>query len=654
MCGLVVLIHPNGGVPTSTLVDMCALIKHRGPDGEGVVVFDSDAPHPMVGPDAPQGGGDSIKEYPGARVGLGHRRLSIVDVSAGGHQPMADEDERYWIVYNGEIYNHIELRNELEDLGYVFHSHSDTEVLLAAWAQWESDCLERLNGMFSFVIYDRQTDTIYAVRDRFGVKPLYWWRAPDGTLALASEIKAFTAVSGWRAVLNGQMAYDFLVWGLTDHTTQTLFDGVRQVSPGGMLTISVKAVEPVLSRWFELKPNAGTPTSFAAAAKVFKDKFMNAVKVRLRADVPVGTALSGGLDSSSIVCAVNELWDGAKDGDRNAFSARARDVEFDEGPFMDVVVQQTNVVHHVTWPDADGFLKDLENMVWYHDEPFGSASIYAEWKVFAKVAETPVKVTLDGHGADETLVGYTEFIGPQMGAFVRRFKFGALMREWRAQRSEHGRSPMWMAAMIVDDLAPDWLRNLLRRITGRTHPRPDWVDVDRLRAEAVDPFNSSARRGQGVLGLSLAQLAVTSLPMQLKWADRDSMAHSIESREPFLDPDVVSYVLGLPDTFKLKDAVTKRVLRSGFKGLLPKLVASRKDKMGFVTPESLWVTRDRPDGFQEAAVKAVDAARGILTPAAIEEAKAITQGHAPFHTRLIRILVFGAWMKRFNVEVDAA
>jgi len=318
---------------------------------------------------------------------------------------------------------------------------------------------------------------------------------------------------------------------------------------------------------------------------------------------------------------------------------------------MEAVVNQTDVVHHTTWPDADGFLADLEDMIWHHDEPFGSASIYAEWKVFAKVAETPVKVTLDGHGADETLVGYTAFIGPHLGAFVRRFKFGKLMREWRAQRREHNRSPVWMVAMVVDDLAPQWLRGLLRRVTGRTHPRPDWVDVTRLKANPIDPFTAAGGRGQGLLGLSLAQLAASSLPMQLKWADRDSMAHSIESREPFLDPDLVGYVLGLPDDFKLQDAVTKRVLRSGLKDLLPDMVAARKDKMGFVTPESLWATRDKPAAFQEAAERAVDAAQGILTPAAIQEAEAITQGRAPFHTRLVRIIAFGVWMKRFNVEV---
>ena len=652
MCGLVALINGGGSVSVATLSTMCAVMAHRGPDGEGFALFDAERAHPLVGPTAPQGGGVAFPTVPAVRVGLGHRRLSIVDTSSAGHQPMADAEGRYWISYNGEIYNHVELRGELEGLGHRFTSHSDTEVLLAAWRQWGEACLARLNGMFAFVLYDRDEDRIIAVRDRFGVKPLYWWRAPDGTLALASEIKAFTVMPGWRAQLDGQMAYDFLVWGLSDHCAHTLFAGVHQVPPGAWFETKVGAFEaPRMKQWFRPAADPHPPATFEEAARGFKEKFMMAVKLRLRADVPVGTALSGGLDSSSIVCAVHDLWDGAG-GERNAFSARARDAAFDEGPYMDAVVQQTGVVHHTTWPDADGFLKELNDMIWHHDEPFGSASIYAEWKVFSKVAETAVKVTLDGHGADETLAGYTAFVGPRLADMARHLHMRELVGEWQAQRRVHNRSPLWMLAMMVDDLAPNWLRALLRRVGGRTHPHPAWLDVGILKAQTTDPFASLGERGNGVLGLSLAQLTATSLPMQLKWADRDSMAHSIESREPFLDPQLVSYILGLPDAFKLDLGVTKRVLRAGLSGLLPDVVTNRHDKMGFVTPESLWVTRDRPAAFRDAAGRAVAASKGVLTSAALAEVEAMITGRTPFHTRMIRMITFGLWMERFQVEVS--
>lgn len=654
MCGLVALIDPKGGVRTVTLADMCALIKHRGPDGEGFAVFDADGAYSQVGQNAPQGGGAPLTDYPGACVGFGHRRLSIVDVSTGGHQPMAGPDGRYWVSYNGEIYNHLELRAELEGLGHGFRSHCDTEVLLAAWAQWGEASLARFNGMFAFVLYDRETGDVFAVRDRFGVKPLYCWRTPDGAVALASEIKAFTAVPGWRARLNGQMAYDFLVWGLSDHTDATLFDGVRQLPPGGLARFNVAVNERMEfkpERWFEPVADTSPPTEFTQAARLFKDKFTRAVDLRLRADVSVGTALSGGLDSSSIVCTVHDLWEDGVSGARNAFSARAKDSDFDEGPYMDAVVEHTGVEHHVTWPDADGFLNDLQNIIWHHDEPFGSASIYAEWKVFAKVAETQVKVTLDGHGADESLAGYTAFVGPQLGQMLRRLDFSGFVREWRAQRRVHGRSAFWMAAMVVDDVAPAWLRGFLRKLTGKTQPVPQWLDVARLGAHADNPFDACAERGRGILGLSLAQLTATSLPMQLKWADRDSMAHSIESREPFLDPDLVAFALALPDRFKLDHAISKRVLREGLQDVLPEKILQRQDKMGFVTPESLWVTRDRPDAFRVAAQEAISAAKGVLTPAALADAEAMIEGRIPFHTRLIRMIAFGAWVKTFEVEI---
>lgn len=652
MCGLVALINGGVGVSVTTLSTMCAVIAHRGPDGEGFALFDSERVHPLVGPNAPQGGGATLPTLPAVRVGLGHRRLSIVDTSSAGHQPMAGAEERFWITYNGEIYNHVELRGELEALGHCFASHSDTEVLLAAWRQWGEACLARLNGMFAFVLYDRVEDRVIAVRDRFGVKPLYWWRAPDGTLAVASEIKAFTVMPGWRAQLNGQMAYDFLAWGLSDHREQTLFDGVHQVPAGGWFETQVSTlVAPQTKQWFSPRADPHPPETFEEAAVGFKERFMTAVKLRLRADVPLGTALSGGLDSSSIVCAVHALSDNAG-GERNAFSARARDAAFDEGPYMDAVVQQTGVVHHTTWPDADGFLNELNEMIWHHDEPFGSASIYAEWKVFAKVAETAVKVTLDGHGADETLAGYTAFVGPRLGTIARNLQVSQLTREWQAQRRVHNRSSLWMLAMMVDDLAPNWLRTLLRRVGGRTHPHPTWLDMGVLKAHAVDPFAALGERGNGVLGLSLAQLTATSLPMQLKWADRDSMAHSIESREPFLDPQLVSYILGLPDAYKLNLGVTKRVLREGLSGLLPDVVANRHDKMGFVTPESLWVTRDRPAAFRAAAGRAIAASKGVLTADAVAEVEAMITGRIPFHTRMIRMITFGLWMERFQVEVS--
>lgn len=643
MCGLAALIDPRGNVTAALTAAMTDVIAHRGPDGEGFALFGRDTVLTMRRSD--------LREQTGSHIGFGHRRLAIVDISEAGHQPMSGAGGRFWIVYNGEIYNHLELRGELEALGHRFSTQSDTEVLLAAWQHWGRDCLTRLNGMFAFVLYDRQTRQVFAVRDRFGVKPLYWWRNPDGLLAIGSEIKQFTVLPGWRAHLNGQRAYEYLNWGLTDHTHSTMFDGVFQVPPGHLLEILLDRMNaaPVAQAWYRLEADA-PETNFQDAVAKFRQIFLDSVKLRLRADVPVGTALSGGLDSSSIVCAVNDLLS-PSGGRSKTFSARARDDAFDEGRFIEAVLGATRAVPHTVYPDADGLLADLSDLVWHHDEPFGSTSVYAEWCVFRSVAGASVKVTLDGHGADETLIGYTAFIGPQLGQLARRGQIGTLLSEIAAQRQLHRRSPGFLLSQLVDDLLPNALRDPLRRMLGRSHGSPDWLDMSRLQASPSDPFTALGDHGHGIAGMSRAQLAGTSLPMQLKWADRDSMAHSVESREPYLDHRLVSFILGQPDAYKMQGGWTKRLLREALSDIVPPVITRRLDKMGFVTPEELWVRRDRPDAFRQALQQAATSARGLLRPEALAYGNAMIDGTVPFHNRLWRMICFGKWIERFQVEV---
>lgn len=655
MCGIIALVGRGSSVRSDELVAMADLIRHRGPDGEGFSLFPAGGEVVSTAPGGRPLGQELVWPAMTGEVGFGHRRLSIIDTSTAGHQPMSDEYGDLWVTYNGEIYNHLEVRAELESKGYVFHTNSDTEVLLSAWREWGRESLSRLNGMFAFVLFDRPANRLFAVRDRFGVKPLYWWRRPGGDIAVSSEIKAFRGLKDWRAVLNHQMGYEFLAWGLSDHTTETFFQGVHQVPAGGLLEIELLQEDaPVLTvhSWFTLGAVGDAPETIEEASEMFREKFTQAVALRLRADVPVGTALSGGLDSSSIVCTADRLLHARNEDTLNAFSARSTDPQFDEGPYMQSVVDQTNVNHHVTWPDADGFLEELDNLIWHHDEPFSSASIYAQWKVFAKVAETPVKVTLDGHGADEALIGYTAYIGPNMASMLKRGEIGTFLSEWRETRRRLGHSRFWLVAMIADSLLPYWLRQLLRRLSGKAHASPDWLNMGLLNAFPNDPFAQFEDKRSGLVGMSMAQLTATSLPMQLKWGDRDSMAHSIESREPFLDPDLIGFVLALPDRFKLSMGVTKRVLRLGMGDRLPSKVVNRRDKMGFVTPESQWVKQDRPDEFLAAARRAIEDSKGILTDMALRDATAMTKGDAPFHNRLIRILTFGTWMRQFEVNIE--
>lgn len=654
MCGIAALVSADGRAAVAQVRAMCDLVRHRGPDGEGFALFRGDGAWPLHGPDTPPQVAAVFPAEPAPDSGevvLGHRRLAIVAVGPEGHQPMAAADGRWWITYNGEVYNHPELREQLEQEGWRFRTGSDTEVILAAYACWGEACLDRFNGMFAFVLYDRAARRLFAARDRFGVKPLYLWRAPDGTLAFASEIKQFTVLPGWQARIDGQRAYDFLNWGITDHGTETLFAGVRQLPPGGCIAGTPEELrDREATPWYRLPAPSDGPQPADRLIGRWRELFLDSVRLRLRADVPVGTALSGGLDSSSIVCAVHaRLAATAGTGDQNAFSARSRDPRFDEGEFMAAVVAATGVRHHVVWPDPDRLAAERDLLVWHLDEPFGSTSIFAAWCVYASVAATPVKVTLDGHGADEILGGYTASAGPYLAAFARHGRLLALRREAAALRRSGRHGLADLAASAADDLAPRPLRGLLRRLGGKTVGRPDWLDMAALGAAPDDPYADSGGRGHGLAGLARSHLFHTSMPMQLHWTDRTSMAHSIESRAPFLDYRLVELTMTLPDALRLADGESKLVLRRALADLLPAKITQRADKRGFVTPEETWVRRERPELFRQWAAEAIAVAGGILTPAAAERMEAIIAGRRPFHATLWRIIAFGAWMRRFGV-----
>ena len=654
MCGLAALISADGRANLHGIRAMCGAVRHRGPDGEGCALFAGERAWPLSGPDTPSTlRHEASGQLPNrVQVALGHRRLSIVDLSVAGHQPMPAINDRYWIIHNGEIYNYRELRSELENLGHRFASQTDTEVIMAAFHQWGTRCLDRFNGMFAFVIYDREQQRIFAARDRYGVKPLYWWRAADGTLALASEIKQFTVLPGWSARLDGQAAYDFLNWGLTDHRETTMFGGVRQLPPGSFVLAAIDTLSGTVpvTIWYRLQARSVADSGDAIAH--WRDLFLNAVRLRLRADVPIGTALSGGLDLSSIVCAVHRLRDQeTNNAGRNSFSARSRDPRFDEGPYIAAVVRATGVKEHAVWPDVDDLFKNLANLAWHLDEPYGSTSVFAEWCVFRTVGATPVKVTLDGHGADELLAGYTAFGGVFLANLLRRGKLLRWLQESKAllQSGRHGAREL--ALSTVDDLVPASLRNTIRRAGGQTSPQPDWIDLRRLAAEPNDPYTQTGGRGQGIGGLSRSQMQTTSFPMQLRWTDRNSMAHSIESRAPFLDVNLVEETLALPDALKLDAGDTKIVLRRALADLLPAEVVNRRDKMGFVTPEEVWARRERPQLFRKAANVAIERADGVLTGAAAKRMNDILDGRRPFHASFWRMISFGAWLDRFDVSI---
>lgn len=667
MCGISGLLSPHA-IAVSNLVAMNTLIRHRGPDDEGYALFAKETATCLAGSDTIQASMHapvpwSPRQHINAEMSeevnlaFGHRRLSIVDLSPFGHQPMSYADGRYWITYNGEVYNHLELRVELEAAGYEFLSHSDTEVILAAYDYWGEACLSRFNGMWAFAIYDTKARSLFFARDRFGVKPLYYWGAPDGALCFGSEIKQFTVYPGWKARVNGQRAYDFLVWGLTDHTDETLFDGVYQLRPGCSATLDVQTWQnqmvsgrlPV-SQWYTLTAHSFTG-NFAVAAEQFKDKFTESVKLRLRADVPVGSCLSGGLDSSSIVCTANEL---LREQDAHAlqrtFSACAEVERFDERKWIDEVVRKTGVDAYYIYPSLDKLFDESPSITWHQDEPYGSTSIYAQWNVFRLAAGNDVKVMLDGQGADEQLAGYHGYFAPRFVNLFRKGKWLTLWHEMRMTKSQHGYSMFRLMTSMASVLLPRGAKDILRRASGRNHTSPAWLNMSALGAVPDDPFARSGGCTDTIRSLSMAQLTATNLQMLLHWEDRNSMAHSIESRVPFLDYRLVEFVLSLPDEYKLSCGITKRVQRAGMSGILPDMIRDRTDKLGFVTPEEVWVKQQAPDIFRAKLDRAIEASHGILKPEAHNTLEAMISGKQSFNFGIWRMISFGEWVERFSVE----
>lgn len=671
MCGIagIVSFSSHKGELIAAMSDA---LRHRGPDDEGFVCVTGDAVAAYGGCDTPLAVyelptpcrplGD-VKTYGEKRfeIALGHRRLSIVDLSPLGHQPLSYANGRYWIVYNGEIYNHIELRAELEREGYFFRSHADTEIILAAYDRWGEACLQRFNGMWAFALYDHQEQSLFLARDRFGVKPLYYWVSPDGFLAFASEIKAFCVLPGWSARACGRRIYDFLAWNIMDHTDETMFAGVYQIRGGQSVRLEMRGDTrrefsrlpggrlPGMRQWYSLtgKLFAG---SFAEAAAVFRDLLEDSVRLRLRADVPVGSCLSGGLDSSSIVCIANRLLRGqGADGRQKTFSACSRVKRFDERSYIEEVVAITGVDAHYTYPELEDLLPLLERVTWHQDEPFGSTSIYAQWAVFKLAAENEVKVMLDGQGADEQLAGYHSYFAVLLGSMFRHGRWIAALRESLAMRRLHGYSFLYLGKRFFANLFPS-LRLSASALAKTAAHSTGWLDHERLDASPVDPLSRFPGCEKNISAWSYHQLTASAVPMLLHWEDRNSMAHSIEARVPFLDYRIAEFLLGLPDEHKLTEGVTKRILRETMKGSLPESVRNRTDKLGFATPEEVWLRETKTDWFSNMLRVTIENSDRIVKPEVMDIFRQMVTGKRPFDFFIWRLISFGVWVRRFNVD----
>lgn len=618
MCGIYGIWHRNGRpVDLTALRTATSRLRHRGPDDEGYLLA-----NPLQGTCAPYAGEETdrrlalplLAQAYGEENSLafGFRRLAILDLSPAGHQPMASADERFWIVFNGEIYNYIELREELQHLGHRFRSGSDTEVILAAYAQWGAACLERLNGMWAFAIWDRERRTLFLARDRFGIKPLYY-AVTGQTVAFASEIKALVGPHALPFAPEPLAVYQFLVDGRLPSPQRgaTFFVGVRALPPGHYLCIEANsAITP--QRYYDvtLPDNHQQPSATNDIIAAYRDLFIDSVRLELRSDVAVGTCLSGGIDSSSIVCAVNCLMrqDGlstAQIGERQkTFSAvYESDERYNERRHIERVLRATAADGHFVVPTVERLNADLERLAWYQDEPFQSTSIFAQWCVMGLARERGVTVLLDGQGADELLAGYRPY-DRYLSDLLRQVRGATFARELVLINARSGQSvlPLVRNALIFTLPAPAIaLAYAGRQMLRASSPviRADFAAACRRAA----PANSPSWCEQTSLDRHLRDAIMeSSLPHLLRYEDRNSMAFSIESRVPFLDHRLVEFVFQHAPHLRIRDGWTKWLHRQAMDGLLPDAIAWRSDKVGFETPEVAW-QRDllaaRPDLFAD-------------------------------------------------------
>lgn len=622
MCGIAGIISGNKA-ESSHIIGMLSRIKHRGPDFQ-----------------------DSVKLFDGS-VWLGHARLSIIDLSQAANQPMSYEQGKLFLTFNGEVYNYIELREELRQKGYSFRTDSDTEVILASYREWGVECVNRFNGMFAFVLIDEEQRTFFAARDRYGVKPLYYWQNNNtSTVYFASEIKEFVDLPGWKPQVNGQRVYDYLTFGLVDHTNETLFKDVFQIRGG---EYSIGTIEdPIgsysIKKWYN--PVISTlKISEVEAAEQFKSLFFDSVKLRLRSDVSVGSCLSGGLDSSSIVCAVNDLLRQTGDpSSQKTVSALAKGTSHDESKYIDIVLNERRIDGYFVDPSPEELWKSQNKLIWHQDEPFGSTSIYAQWCVFQNARENNLTVMLDGQGADELLAGYMRFFLPFYSQLFTSLQWKTLADEVQYAKKYHGYSWKTVAKGILKTTLPTGIMSKIHDFKSNNGVA-EWYTIDKIGAERTMPRFYGNERAKSLGELSDQLLFYNNMPMLLRYEDRNSMAHSVESRLPFLDYRLVEFAQSLPDNYKISHGRTKAVLRNSMKGVLPEQIQNRMDKIGFETPEEKW-EREHSQEFRRMIEDSIDKTDGIINKNALEYFdRVIAEGRLDF--TIWRMINFGIWYDMF-------
>jgi len=578
MCGIFGVISDQKIVDIDALENISIQLKHRGPDDEGYLLFNADDEKAFKGPDSPVSLeiprlGNDPGTFTGAFL---HRRLSIIDLSDSGHQPMSYAGGRYWIILNGEIYNYLEIKNDLVKKGYTFHSTSDTEVVMAAYEEWGEPCVERFNGMWAFALYDKKEQKVFCSRDRFGVKPFYYTIA-SSEFIFCSELKGIRSHLRDKTSINNNKIREYLIRGelIIGADQETIFTEILQLMPGHNLSYDIRRSRFEIKRYWELRINMMKNHDLSFYIEGFKELFKDSIRLRLRSDVEVGSCLSGGLDSSSIVCLASKEFDKKM----HTFSAIWPGSPFDESKYVKYVNDMTKSKGHSVTYYMEDFLALHDKIMWHQEIPIAGSSFFAQWLVMKESKQYGIKVLLDGQGADEILNGYRGYLYTYIIELAWNFKWNKIFtnrKSWNNQDLTY-KSIAWV---------------LLKTMKNRT---TSWFPI--IDAE-LKKYNSKDRNGLAfnyrfVPDFLKDHITMTNLPALLHSEDRNSMAHSVESRIPFLDFRLVEFCVNIPSEHKFNGALPKRILREAMKEFLPPEIYWRTDKIGFKTSIEEMIRNDQ-------------------------------------------------------------
>ncbi|MCA6436286.1 MAG: asparagine synthase (glutamine-hydrolyzing) [Bacteroidetes bacterium] len=578
-----------------SIKSMTRAIKHRGPDGEGYLLGRTGDYQPFFGVNQhfkqtfnfiPKAAIEEANE--GYALALSHVRLSILDLTDSGHQPMCDLHENYWITYNGEIYNYLELKEELRLLGVKFFGNSDTEVIINAFKTWGSKCVEKFNGMWSFVLIDKTSNTVFASRDRLGVKPFYYINNTD-FFAFASEQKAFVKANLVEAKSSLNHQFDYLINTSLEQESANFFEGIIELLPGHNLHYNLSTHHLHTEQYYILNKKVNLENDYLSDQQLIKkiqETLFNAVKLRLRSDVEVGTCLSGGIDSSAISVIMQRFMQQPL----NCFTAQFKNTSIDESKYARLVTEQLNAKHYFVEPTITEFENEVKALVYSQDVPIWSTSTFAQFKVMELAKQQQIKVVLDGQGADELFAGYHHHFVAQWLQLLNENKWSSLNSALRASRKS------------IDSPYLFFIKDMIKsKQTLNGDSLAKFFKQDFLKTSAIDKLTLF----KNVNSQLIHDIEIKRLKSFLKCEDRCGMWHGVESRTPFSDDiHLIELLFSFDGKRKIKNGASKYFLREAVKDLLPEPIYKRYDKKGFETPQGAWIKQLFPSMIER--IKAAD------------------------------------------------